>query len=268
MAGSGHVSPSAPGPSHAAARPRNRVLPCARRPCHRPASPVYHFWMRIFSGRVPAGNVGQPGRLVGHRCAAQGEHDTSTAQRQLPAATWATARRHQGGRGGAPVCAATIFFRSPMVSSSLHLTRICDGPAGRGRARSASSSDASSSNGGSRACPQCPGSGAPSCPGGRSAPPQSWPLLLDGAACCPLPVATGLPAPRCHACWREGASRWRQRRGVSGGGGRRGVAAAPAAGARSSLSSRRRRAPPQPPRAGRRALHARRASGPATVVAL
>ena len=27
--------------------------------------------------------------------------------------------------GGAPVCAATIFFRSPIVSSSLHLTRIC-----------------------------------------------------------------------------------------------------------------------------------------------
>lgn len=112
-------------------------------------APVYHFWMRIFSGRVPArmntaaavelqsdGRLGSAQQLsrresssAAYTPPAQPQSMVAELQReprQLPSLLGrlpspATAPLHP------PVCAATIFFRSPIVSSSLHLTRICGG---------------------------------------------------------------------------------------------------------------------------------------------
>ena len=61
------------------------------------AKATHHFWMRIFSGRVPAWGGGRR----------RSEHSKA-----------ASARLHHH-RPGTPACAATSFFRSPIVSSSL-----------------------------------------------------------------------------------------------------------------------------------------------------
>ena len=95
-------------------------------------APVYHFWMRIFSGRVPAAGGHQQqcaGMWTRHHCKAEHGNSTSTRTTTQGLGIEQSSSRNSGATAGqvgrAPVCAATIFFRSPMVSSSLHFTRIC-----------------------------------------------------------------------------------------------------------------------------------------------
>jgi hypothetical protein len=59
---------------------------------------LYHFWMRIFSGRVPE----PPAPRRQSRGGAAAAHTTALAAFH-----------------NAPVCAAISFFKSPMVSSPL-----------------------------------------------------------------------------------------------------------------------------------------------------
>lgn len=69
------------------------------------------------------------GAVAAVQPAAAGRAAASHSSQQQPGRRSGSEAAHS-----APVCAATSFFRSPIVSSSLHLTRICESAAGGGRA--------------------------------------------------------------------------------------------------------------------------------------
>ena len=86
---------------------------------------VYHFWIRSFSGlRRERERESSTARSRRSATVCQGESVRSLSLSRVMPACAACASVRSLPSYLVPVCAASSFFRSPTVSSGLHLTRI------------------------------------------------------------------------------------------------------------------------------------------------